>query len=82
MPEARDWFEDFKLENGNYCNLCSTCEQPFLGHKRRTVCRLCHNAEASALIERIEALYYKEPKEKGISFGLLDDVLKFLRKCE
>lgn len=37
----RDWPEDFYLENGNYLNKCLYCEQNFLGHKRRIVCRKC-----------------------------------------
>lgn len=41
--EARacDWTEDFTHENGNYWNLCITCERQFIGHKRRHVCKLC-----------------------------------------
>jgi hypothetical protein len=37
----RDWTEDLSHENGNYTNKCFYCEQNFLGHKRRIVCRKC-----------------------------------------
>lgn len=37
----RNWTEDFSHENGNYQNKCSRCELYFIGHKRRTVCKLC-----------------------------------------
>ena len=37
----RDWPEDCCHENGNYINKCLYCEQDFLGHKRRIVCRKC-----------------------------------------
>jgi hypothetical protein len=39
----RDWREDFSHENGNYQCRCVTCEQSFIGHKRRVLCKLCHN---------------------------------------
>lgn len=38
---ARDWPEDFAGENGNYANHCIYCQQTFVGHKRRMVCREC-----------------------------------------
>lgn len=38
---TRNWDCDFRLENGNYANHCVTCDQPFMGHKRRTTCRKC-----------------------------------------
>jgi hypothetical protein len=37
----RDWMEDFSHENGSYQCLCCICEQEFIGHKRRVVCRVC-----------------------------------------
>lgn len=40
-PALRDWPEDFPHENGNYTNTCSTCEQRFIGHKTRCVCKVC-----------------------------------------
>jgi len=38
---SRDWIEDFNHENGMYGNLCIECENEFIGHKRRMVCRIC-----------------------------------------
>lgn len=36
-----NWKEDFCHENGNYLNECRLCAKPFLGHKRRYVCKCC-----------------------------------------
>ena len=39
----RDWPEDAAdADNGQYQCRCVECEQPFVGHKRRTHCKLCH----------------------------------------
>ena len=38
---ARDWPEDFALENGNYMCQCMECRRSFAGYKRRVVCREC-----------------------------------------
>lgn len=38
----RSWPEDFKLENGNYNNICSECKEEFRGSKRRLLCKQCH----------------------------------------
>lgn len=35
-----NWTEDYRMENGNYVNLCA-CGRTFHGHKRRVFCRLC-----------------------------------------
>lgn len=40
-PE-KSWPNDFSLENGNYYNICCICDEYFIGHKRRNVCRQCH----------------------------------------
>lgn len=37
----RDWTEDAPLENGNYYNRCCQCQQHFVGHKRRVICKTC-----------------------------------------
>ena len=42
-PSARDWEEDFDLENGGYGNTCCVCHAQFNGHKRRVVCKECAN---------------------------------------
>ena len=38
----RSYPEDAHLENGNYVNTCCICGEQFVGHKRRVVCKLCH----------------------------------------
>lgn len=38
---VRDWEEDFAHENGNYFNKCVRCNNMFMGHKRRVVCKSC-----------------------------------------
>ncbi len=37
----RNWAEDSSHENGNYECLCCECGQPFIGHKRRVICKAC-----------------------------------------
>lgn len=44
---ARNWIEDFSLENGNYNNRCIICEKIFIGHKYRRTCKKCYNAKTS-----------------------------------
>ena len=39
--DASDWPEDYGQENGNYFQKCLHCENNFIGHKRRLVCRKC-----------------------------------------
>lgn len=41
QPHARDWTEDFDHENGQYQCRCITCNNLFIGHKRRLVCKVC-----------------------------------------
>ena len=36
-----NWKEDFSHENGNYMNICIRCDEEFLGHKRRVICKKC-----------------------------------------
>lgn len=36
-----NWTEDFCHENGNYENECCKCNNLFIGHKRRVVCKKC-----------------------------------------
>jgi hypothetical protein len=59
-PASGDWPEDFPHENGNYCCVCSVCENVFRGHKRRTICRACANnptpAPASIMGEKMVSL--------------------------
>lgn len=40
------WTEDFHLENGNQMNICVVCNEQFLGHKRRFICRWCAKRES------------------------------------
>lgn len=39
--------EDYHLENGNYSNICKQCEQEFLGHKHRRICKQCNHGHNS-----------------------------------
>lgn len=36
-----DWPEDASHENGGYQNQCHGCGLLFVGHKRRTICKVC-----------------------------------------
>lgn len=46
-PSERNWTEDASHENGNYECLCCECDQLFIGHKRRVVCKACSNLLAA-----------------------------------
>jgi len=39
--DNRDYPEDAQSENGNYYCVCVTCGTTFVGHKRRTQCKVC-----------------------------------------
>jgi hypothetical protein len=39
--DSRNWVEDYPHDNGQYMNLCRTCERLFMGYKRRCQCRDC-----------------------------------------
>lgn len=61
---ARDWTEDASHENGNYLCRCCGCHETFVGHKRRTVCKVCHDkddAEAKLRAEWLTA--HSAPKD-------------------
>lgn len=44
--EERSWKEDFNQENGRYLSRCCVCENEFVGHKRRVVCKQCKSKTA------------------------------------
>jgi len=39
--EKRSWREDFDHENGRYMSKCCVCDNNFIGHKRRVICKQC-----------------------------------------
>ena len=59
IPTKKDWKEDFSHENGQYKNNCFYCGSPFMGHKRRVVCREC--AEKYNMVQPI-----KEDKDEKL----------------
>lgn len=42
MAKPEDWPEDSKHENGKYYCQCHKCGSMFVGHKRRVLCKVCH----------------------------------------
>ncbi len=42
--ELRSWPEDSSHENGKYNCICCQCNQDFVGHKRRVICKTCSKA--------------------------------------
>ena len=46
---SRDWKEDFTHENGMYQNRCNHCNELFIGHKRRSFCKICGTKKAVGL---------------------------------
>lgn len=47
--KTADWPEDFSHENGNYLRICLSCGGEFIGHKRRTHCKDCHEPKIVAI---------------------------------
>ena len=39
--DERNYTEEFNHENGMYANICTECNNQFIGHKRRIVCKVC-----------------------------------------
>lgn len=72
--KSRDWTEDADHENGNYSCWCTSCESAFIGHKRRTTCKLC----ALSATPRIPALGLL--KEMGKQRDECADALRALAK--
>lgn len=65
----KDWAEDFSHENGNYQNVCMYCEEVFLGHKRRVICKQCWAQPARLRVmefqdQSIPDRFYTWEKEK------------------
>ena len=73
-PSDRDWPEDANDENGNYLCHCLTCDQHFVGYKRRMTCKVCdgieqarwngltpeqQEAETAERMERVRGLFDK-----------------------
>jgi hypothetical protein len=48
--KSRNYEEDFYHENGFYVNICIACNNKFMGHKRRVICKKCgSNSQTEAL---------------------------------
>lgn len=45
--QSGDWTEDAEHENGSYQCRCVMCGAGFTGHKRRAICKVCHNKPAA-----------------------------------
>ena len=41
--DPRSFPEDSKYENGGYINSCVCCENEFMGHKHRIICKICQD---------------------------------------
>lgn len=86
VPSSRDWPEDFNHENGNYHNRCTSCNEMFIGHKRRMTCKQCARTAASPPAETDEALLaameqpVTEPQHI-LNGNCFDDVLSSLKHC-
>jgi len=58
INSPKNWKEDYEHENGNYMNHCRTCNQKFLGHKRRVQCKEC--SERQIIGDLLEGEYPDE----------------------
>jgi hypothetical protein len=41
LNSERDFSEDFSIKNGTYFHHCSQCNEHFMGHKHRKICKVC-----------------------------------------
>ena len=73
--DERNWTEDFSHENGNYQCKCFKCEQFFIGHKRRVVCKLCAAPQAQPSAMK-PATYWKNEFASDYEGTFDDHVLK------
>lgn len=60
--DSRNWPDDFAHENGNYQVRCVSCGGIFLGHKRRTTCRVCANIVPPNVVGRTTGFDLPEGK--------------------
>jgi len=51
-PKGRNWEEDYDHENGRYSNTCISCQEYFIGHKRRVTCKVCDTEAQKPLCYR------------------------------
>jgi uncharacterized small protein (DUF1192 family) len=51
-----DWVQDFDHENGQYTCRCLDCDNRFMGHKRRIICRMCSNEPRPVTDEAVQLL--------------------------
>lgn len=58
--KARSRPEDVAHENGGYLNTCHYCQQRFMGHKRRVVCKVCNSIPSELETLRAENAMLKE----------------------
>lgn len=60
-----DWPEDWDHENGQYMRKCFCCHHDFIGHKRRSECKLCYekNKMTSFFIVETRNMYAWTQKE-------------------
>ena len=72
----RDWVEDFEHENGQYFCQCFECDEQFMGHKRRYVCKVCHTKAKEAF----EAL--SEEEQKAVMEKKVEDAKEFFEKMD
>jgi len=71
QENPKDWVEDFKLESGNYFNMCIICESQFSGHKYRRICKEC----STWTLEKPKVETEPEPDLQPEDLG--DDLCKY-----
>lgn len=69
---TRDWQEDFWQENGNYNCICYKCDNIFIGHKRRIVCKICDTVLPPAHDAAIEWLSNGKNDDNGCYNAFID----------
>lgn len=73
--KENDWHEDAEHENGQYFNRCLSCDDDFIGHKRRHVCRKCHyeaKAKYDAMTPEERAAFDEKRNAEILAFFATD----------
>jgi len=66
IDDPRSYPEDSAGENGNYMNICCSCDKDFVGNKHRMICKTCQ----------------KENKEKWDSLTEEEQTSVMIKNCE
>lgn len=57
IDSPKSWTEDFDHENGKYICNCISCEDMFIGYKRRVICKECASLSLNEKLKEMRLRY-------------------------